>query len=85
MTFLLDDTFRHPSERSLQIIRKYQSPIFEAEFYYDREDSWVVGYLFDQLADGSKVKEGDTITLEDAEKVLLDKVVVPLYSCANAD
>ena len=70
-----DETFRHPSERSLRIVRKYQEPIFKAEFYYDREDSWVVGYLFDQLADGSKVKEGDTITLEDAEKVLREKVV----------
>ena len=69
-----DDTFRHPSERSYDLVRKFQRPIFEAEFYYDREDTWVLGYLFDELADGSKVKQGDTITLEDAEKVLHEKV-----------
>jgi hypothetical protein len=56
------------------MLPRFQKPIFTAEFYYDREDTWVVGYLFDELADGSKVKEGDAISLEDAEKVLQKKV-----------
>jgi hypothetical protein len=74
LTLTSDETFRHPSEWCFDIVRKYQSPIFEATFYYDRDDSWVIGYYFDELPDGSKVKEGDRITLEDAEKVLKEKV-----------
>ena len=66
----------HPSEGSYELIRKHQKPIFEAKFYYDREDNWVIGYFFEEYADGTPVKEGDKTTLEEAEKVLKYKVLL---------
>ena len=64
-----------PSEACFRIIRTHQKLKLKAEFYYGRVDHWRVGYNFAEYIDGTSVKEGDTITEEEAESVLQHEVL----------
>lgn len=73
---------RHsPSEDSLAIIRHYED--FRPEAYLCPAGKWTYGYGFTFKKDGSKVKEGDSITLDEAEerlKELAVEVAMDIYA-----
>lgn len=69
-----------PSENSLTIIRHYED--FRSDAYICPAGKWTYGYGFTYKKDGSKVKKGDKITLEEAEarlKELVLDVAIEIY------
>ena len=58
---------------AIDIIKKYEGCRLSA--YKCPAQVWTVGYGTTVYPDGTKVKEGDTITQEKAEALLLDYVI----------
>lgn len=60
------------TEEGLRMLKQFEG--FRAEAYKCAAGVWTIGYGNTVYADGSKVKEGDRITAEEAERLLLVKV-----------
>ena len=56
------------TQETLNLIKKYEG--FRAKAYQDVVGVWTIGYGNTFYPDGKKVKEGDLISEEDAEKLL---------------
>ena len=60
------------TEEGLRLLKQFEG--FRMEAYRCAAGVWTIGYGNTQYEDGSKVKEGDKITKEEAERLLLLKV-----------
>ena len=60
------------TEEGLRMLKTFEG--FRTKAYRCAAGVWTIGYGNTTYEDGSKVKEGDTITTEEAEKLLLLKV-----------
>lgn len=56
------------TKEGLQLIKDFEG--FRAKAYRDPVNIWTIGYGFTYYKDGTKVKQGDTITKEEAEELL---------------
>lgn len=58
-----------PSQKCVDLIKRFEG--FRADSYLDPVGIWTIGYGSIMYPDGIKVKKGQKITLEGAEKLLL--------------
>lgn len=56
------------TNKGIELIKKYEG--FESKAYKCSAGVWTIGYGATYYMDGTPVKEGDTITLEEAENLL---------------
>ena len=56
------------TNKGIELIKKYEG--FESKAYKCSAGVWTIGYGATYYMDGTHVKEGDTITLEEAENLL---------------
>lgn len=61
------------TEKGIELIKSFEG--FRANAYWDATGKvWTIGYGATYYMDGTRVKQGDTITMEEAER-LLDRMV----------
>jgi|SRR6478609_8217109 len=60
------------SNKGLKIIKEFEG--FRANAYQDSAGIWTIGYGTIRYDNGNKVKPGDTIGLDDAERLLISDV-----------
>ena len=58
-----------PSQNCVDLIKRFEG--FRVDSYIDPVGIWTIGYGSIMYPDGLKVKEGEKITLDGAEKLLM--------------